>query len=385
MSDRIYDVAVVGAGPAGACCARRLAESGFEVALLDQKVPPRYKTCGGGLVWRARQLLDFDLNGSIEGECHIAEMHLIDAGLEFRVERSQPLVTMTMRSELDHRLVQRAQEAGVELLAPRRVRDLSQSSSDVTLETDGGPLKARFCVAADGAGSRTARAAGWPENENVIPAIESEIRVAPAEHARFAERARFDFGLHRQGYAWVFPKREHLSVGCLSRLRGWGALREDLDRYIGHLGLAEHGSREDHGFVIPIAPRSPDLARGRVVLSGDAAGLTDPVTCEGISWAILSGHLAAEAIGAHRTDPDAMNAAYADALAAELLPELRTARRLARWLYDRPRLRRLAFRRFGQSLCEIVGGVFAGETTYRQLVRSPRNYFKLAGKLVGLS
>jgi geranylgeranyl reductase family protein len=380
-----YDVAVVGAGPAGASCALRLAEAGRRVALLDQKVPPRYKTCGGGLVWRARELFGIELNGCVETECHTAEMHLLDAGLEFRVEHTKPLVTMTMRADLDHRLVEAARAAGVELLAPRRVRGLTQSSSDVQLETDGEPLVARYCVAADGAGSRTARAAGWPENENVIPALESEIRVAPIDHARFAGSARFDFGLLPSGYAWVFPKRDHLSVGCLSRLRGWGALREDLETYLKHLGLAEHGRREDHGFVIPVAPRSAELARGRVALIGDAAGLADPVTGEGISWAILSGHLAARALTAHPDDPAAMCNIYSELLDRDMLPELKIARRLAGLLYEYPRLRRLAFRRVGQSLCDVVGGVFLGEQSYRDLVRNPRNYFKLARRFVGLS
>ena len=376
-TSKIYDVAVVGAGPAGASCAQRLAEAGFQVALLDQKVPPRYKTCGGGLVWRARRMLDCDLNGSIEHECRVVELHMLDAGLEFRIERPQPLVTMTMRAQLDHRIVESACAAGVD----GRLEAHGDLHAAVRLETDQGPLEARYCIAADGAGSRTARAAGWPENEHVIPALESEIRVAPADFARFADRARFDFGLLPSGYAWVFPKRDHLSIGCLSRLRGWSALREDLETYLNHLGLSEHGAREDHGFVIPIAPRSAELARGRVILIGDAAGLADPVSCEGISWAILSGQLAAEAIGTDPADPAAVRARWAGLLERELLPELRTARRLAGWLYERHWLRRMAFRRVGQPLCEVIGRVFLGEATFRGLLRSPRNYFKLALKL----
>lgn len=382
-TSKSYDVAVVGAGPAGASCAQRLAETGLEVALLDQKVPPRYKTCGGGLVWRARRMLDFDLDGSIEQECRVVELHMFDAGVDFRIERRLPLVTMTMRAQLDHRIVEHACEAGVELLAPRRVRSVLQSASEVRLETDGGPLTARYCVAADGAGSRTARAAGWPENEHVIPALESEIRVAPGDYARFAECARFDFGLLPSGYAWVFPKRDHLSIGCLSRLRGWSALREDLETYLHHLGLSEHGAREDHGFVIPIAPRSAELARQRVILIGDAAGLADPVSGEGISWAILSGRLAAQAIASSPADPAAVRAEWVRLLERDLLPELRTARRLARLLYERHWIRRMTFRRIGQPLCEVIGRVFLGEATFRGLLRSPRNYLKLAAKLAG--
>lgn len=387
---------MVGAGPAGSTCALHLARAGLSVALLDQKVPPRYKTCGGGLVWRARRMLGVELDGCIDLECTAAELHLLDLDLSFRVERRVPLVTMTMRADLDRRLAEAACAAGARLLAPLRLRGLGggrgsgprhgsdTGRSALELQTDGEPVRARYCVAADGAGSRTARAAGWDENEHVIPALESEIRVAPGDYARFAGAARFDFGMLPRGYSWVFPKRTHLSVGCLSRERGWHGLREHLERYLVHLGLEEHGAREDHGFVIPIAPRSEELARGRVLLIGDAAGLADPVSCEGISWAILSGRIAAESIVLHAGDPPKVREAYRHRLETELLPELRTARRLARLLYDRPRLRRLAFRRVGQPLCEVIGRVFLGDASYRGLLRKPGNYFKLALGALGL-
>lgn len=373
---------MVGAGPAGATCALALARAGLSVALLDQKLPPRYKTCGGGVVWRARRMLDFALDGCIDLECGTAELHLMDLGLSFRVERPEPLVTMTMRADLDRKLVEAACEAGARLLAPLRLRALNNGSRGLELRTDGDPVTARYCVAADGAGSRTARAAGWDENEHVIPALESEIRVAPGDYERFAGSARFDFGMLPRGYSWVFPKRRHLSVGCLSRERGWHGLREHLERYLLHLGLDEHGTREDHGFVIPIAPRSSELARGRVLLIGDAAGLADPVSCEGISWAILSGRMAAESIALHARDPAAVRETYGRRLELELLPELRTARRLARLLYDRPRLRRLAFRRLGQPFCDGIGRVFLGETSYRELLHRPANWLKLPWRLL---
>ncbi len=385
LPEQTFDVAVVGAGPAGAVCARELARGGVSVVLIDRLKPARYKTCGGGLVRRALGLLDLELDGVVDKECLHAQVNLIDSELSFDLRDSSPVVTTTMRAAFDHRLVQAAEEAGARFLAPCHLRGLEEVTGKIVLRTNEGPLAARYCVAADGAASRTARAAGWPENESMIPALESEIRVAPADYDRFAECARFDLGLPTEGYAWVFPKKSHLSVGCVCRQRGWSTLREDLETYINHLGLLEHGTREDHGYVIPIGPRSAELARGRVLLVGDAAGFTDPVTCEGISWAILSGGLAAAALIEGRAEPGLTRSAYHRLLEEHLLPELRTARKLARLLYERPRLRTFAFKRFGQSLCELMVRVFSGEATYRGLLRSPRNYFKLVGKIAGLT
>ncbi|MGH7568410.1 MAG: FAD-dependent oxidoreductase, partial [Gemmatimonadales bacterium] len=117
----LYDVAVVGTGPAGCIAAHRLATAGLRVALLERETLPRYKTCGGGLVQRAVGLLPGDIAPIVERHCHRAEMHLVDAGLSFGVERATPLITMTMRDRLDAHLAAAAAGAGAELLAPCRV------------------------------------------------------------------------------------------------------------------------------------------------------------------------------------------------------------------------------------------------------------------------
>jgi geranylgeranyl reductase family protein len=377
-----FDVAVVGGGPAGATCARHLALADVDVAILEKSPPPRYKTCGGGLVPRARRLLPADLESAVESECRVVEMNLLDAGLAFRLERPEPLVSMTMRSELDRLLIEKACNAGARLITPCRITAVRLNTDGVILETDQGLVQTRYLVAADGASSPIARNAGWPSNSRIIPALESEIRVVDRDLARFAGSARFDFGFLPRGYAWVFPKKAHLSIGCLSTRRGIRDLKAWLDRYLLRLGLVSPLAREDHGFIIPVAPRPGGLMRHRVLLVGDAAGLADPISAEGISHAAMSGRFAAEAIARHLDDCRAVQRSYERALDLEVLSELRLARLLAPVLYNFPRLRRLVMERAGTVLCELMGDLFCGTRTYRSLLLRPRNYLKLAARFV---
>src|SRR4029077_6064907 len=126
---------------------------------------------------------------------------------------------------------------------------------------------------------------------------------------RFARVPRFDVGTVPYGYAWVFPKTAHLSVGVLTTHRGAINLHGQLEEYLRVIGLAPQ-STERHGFVIPVRPRAGALARERMLLVGDAAGFADPVTAEGISFATQSGKLAADAIVASELDPPRARAGY---------------------------------------------------------------------------
>jgi len=150
----------------------------------------------------------------------------------------------------------------------------------------------------------------------------------------------------------------------LSSRRGKIDLHRHLADYLRTLGLAPR-SGERHGFVIPVRPRRGPFVWGRVLLTGDAAGFTDPVTGEGISFAVASGAMAADVIARCGLDERRIRGAYHDALSTAILPELRVGRGLAHLLYDHARLRTLLFRRAGQPLVEAITDVFMGVRTYR--------------------
>jgi geranylgeranyl reductase family protein len=376
------EVAVVGAGPAGATAALVLARAGIGVTLLDRARLPRDKTCGGGVVARALDSLPFGLEVPVERRLGRVESRFVDAGISVTVERETPLVHMAMRAPLDLALAEAARAAGAALEAPCTLERVGLTMDHVELETSRGPLRARFLVAADGATGPTARAAGWTEPLHSVPALEAEVEVPPRLLARFTDRARFDLGVPTGGYGWVFPKASHLSVGVGVFAPGGARrrLRHELSRYLDAVGLGNASVLHVRGAPIPVRSRR-EAARGRVLLAGDAAGLADPLTGEGISLAVLSGRLAAESLVATRLDPVGAARAYLASLRRNVLGDLRIARGLAWVLYRRPGLARRLVPRLGQLAGEALTEVVAGRRTYRSLVGSGRAWRRLLAAL----
>ncbi len=373
----LYDVIVVGSGPAGSSTAWWLAQGGVSVVVLEKATLPRYKTCGGGIIGRALQCLPTDVRHVVEQDCHTAQLHILPASASFTTHRSTPIVSMTMRDRFDFALLSAAQAAGATVHQGCGVGDVSFHGDSVTVATNLGVMRAKFVVAADGALSMVARKIGMADGRKLIPALEYEVTMRQNQLEAFHGIARFDFGLLPHGYAWAFPKRQHLSIGVLSMAQRGGELKRAMMQYLDQLGCRDVTRIEQHGFVIPIRPRKGPFVQNRVLVVGDAAGFADPVTGEGISFALSSGQLAARSLIDGNLKKDAVQQAYSRSLAESILPELRAGRWLARLLYDYPRLRSWAFARQGQRLCEAVTDVMAGKRIYQDLIYNPRTLLKL--------
>lgn len=372
-----FDVAVIGAGPAGSTAALALARSGHDVVLLEKAVMPRYKTCGGGVLARAFKHLPPAAKDVVERSFDSVAVNFLGEELGYIATRPQPMVYMTMRSKLDYSLVRESQKAGVKVIESCAVKQVRLQNGHVDISSDLGNFRAKFVIAADGVHSITAKTAGWPDLPALAPALEHEIYLANGGFDQFSKMPRFDFNAIDAGYAWVFPKRDHLSVGILSTHRVCPNLQAKLAEYLRVVGIERIEKIERHGYLIPLAPRPGPLARGRVLLTGDAAGLVDPVTAEGISHAIMSGQLAATAITEGHLDPAEVSDTYQSLLEKCILGELRTARIFARILYHYPRIRNAVFRLNGQKLCEFAAEVIMGEGSYHDAIKRPMNYLKL--------
>ncbi len=379
-----YDVVVVGAGPAGSSCALELARLGARVALVEKASMPRYKTCGGGIVARALKLLPVDASEAIDRRCHAAELVLADAGLSFLVRREEPLVSMTMRENFDLFLFRAAAQAGAHVIDGSRVVDVAPRNGAMEVATDGRSLLCRFVIGADGANSFVARKSGWRERLRLIPLVEWEVPVEESVLHAFSGSARFEFGPVPAGYAWVFPKKRHLSVG----LGGYGPERVDLKarlrEYLNSSGITPANMVAQHGHFLPAGPRKEGFVKGRVLLAGDAAGFVDPVTGEGITYALLSGQAAARALISADFKPARVEEAYLSEIAVPVLRELRWAKLLAVLLYRSAKIRTLLFRQYGTQLTEAFADIIVGEKSYAALCKKHlglRHFFRLVKHL----
>jgi flavin-dependent dehydrogenase len=221
--------------------------------------------------------------------------------------------------------------------------------------------------------------AGWPPPARRAPALECELHLEAPDFQRLSLAARFDFGFPPRGYGWVFPKRTHLSVGVVNMRPGSVNLNTALDDYLRYLGIRTFLSRDLHGWTIPVKPRPGPMAPGRILLTGDAAGLADPVTAEGITHTILSGQLVAQAIKESFLDASRTAVRYQSLLEENILGELRAGRKLAALLYGFPRFRNWVFTRGGHNLAEFMADVVMGSTSYREALRRPSAYLKAFG------
>lgn len=364
-----YEVAVIGSGPAGAMAAYYLAEKGISTVIIEKETLPRYKTCGGGLVFRGRRKLPFDISSVIDREFFDIKLYFEGDKKPLSSTREVPVISMVMRDEFDNFLIEKAKAVGAHLKQEHKLTDITFGENPI-LHTSGGDIHAKMIIAADGALSPTARLAGWKETRKLIPALEYEVEVSPADFERLSKEVRFDMDSIPHGYAWSFPKKNHLSLGIASTRRKKIDLKAYYKKYLEKLEIKEVLSEKAHGFQIPITPRTDGFYRKNVLLIGDAAGFADPITAEGISNSLWSGKLAAEAIIESGIVPDKAGAIYQQKLEQDLLPEIHTSQTAAKWFYSYRIIRNMLLKRYGDFAMSLMTDLYIGDRSY------PKNLMK---------
>jgi geranylgeranyl reductase family protein len=304
-----FDVAVIGAGPAGSTTAYRLARARARVLLVDKAAFPRDKPCGGGLTMRAVRQLPFSVEPVVEDRITRARCRL-RYGPVIERESSQVLCLMTQRRRLDEFLVGQAVEAGAEFRDGVRV----SIESDTRIRVDGQPITVDAVVGADGANGITARTLGLGGSIVNGVALEGNLPYERLPQDAWRGMLVLELAVVPGGYGWIFPKGDHVNVG----VGGWGEegprLRQHLRLLCEHYGIELRHLTDVRGHRLPMRRPGTVLARGRALLVGDAAGVLDPVSGDGIYEALVTSRLAADHLLG-----DKLNA-YADAVHRELDP-----------------------------------------------------------------
>ncbi|GAA4696586.1 geranylgeranyl reductase family protein [Streptomyces youssoufiensis] len=377
--ESVWDVVVVGAGPAGASAAHAAACAGRRVLLLEKAELPRYKTCGGGIIGPSREALPPGFEMPLRDRVHAVTFSL--NGKLSRTRRSkQMLFGLINRPEFDAALVESATAAGATLRTGVTVSRVEQHGPSVpdrrtvaVVLSDGETVLARAVVGADGSASRIAGHVGV-KVEQVDLGLEAEIPVPPTVAEDWAGRVQIDWGPIPGSYGWVFPKGDTLTVGVISA-RGEGAeTKRYLQDFIARLGLAGFEPSISSGHLTRCRSDDSPLSRGRVLVCGDAAGLLEPWTREGISFALRSGRLAgewavriAEAHDAVDARRQALN--YAFAIKSGLGVEMGVGRRLLLAYERRPGMVHAAITGL-RPAWRAFAKITRGTTTLAEIVRT---------------
>ncbi|MFB3776904.1 MAG: FAD-dependent oxidoreductase [Bryobacteraceae bacterium] len=356
-------VAILGGGPAGAFAAERLASAGLKTVLFDEKLAWE-KPCGGGLTYKAYEKYPFLIeNDRPKKLVTMTQLAAPGAGAA-KMDLRQPMVIYS-RYELNRMLLARAEEAGAEI-EQARVVGLDRNGGGWRLTTRHGSLSADFCIVATGA-------------RNPLPGVGTELTSADTMLAmgyyvpEEQEHIDIQFLPQLEGYIWVFPRCGHLSVGICGKGEPARRLRARLEAYMEEKGISgKNGSFYSH--LLP-SLASPAWRKNRVagegwLAVGDAGGLVDPITGEGLYYAMRSGDLASQVVlsDAHAMDqkPHAYRALLERDFAANLEFGAALARRLFRGslLWASVPQRMIQFMRRSPRFHDLMQDLFAGTQGY---------------------
>lgn len=359
-------VAVLGGGPAGAFAAERLASAGLDTVLLDEKLAWE-KPCGGGLTYKAYQRYPFLLDNPIPKKIVTDTFLAAPYTGAVQMELSRPLVIYS-RLDLNRMLLERAEQAGAQI-EKTRVLEVARQGEGWRLKTRDGSLEADFCIVATGA-RNPLRNVGteWTASDTMyalgyyVPSTQAHVDI--------------QFLDNLEGYIWVFPRCGHLSVGICGKGESAQSLRARLERYMEEKGIAHKGA-SFYGHMLP-SLETPRWKSNRVaghgwLAVGDAAGLVDPITGEGLYYAMRSGDLASQ-VALNESCPVAEKAqAYQNLLRRDFAADLEYGASIAKrvfvgtFLFRTVPTRMVGFLRRSPTFRSLIEDLFAGTQPYLEL------------------
>lgn len=359
-------VAILGGGPAGAFAAEQLASAGLRVSLFDEKLAWE-KPCGGGLTHKAYSQYPFLIENDTPKRFVTETMLSAPRAGEVRLQLDEPLVIYS-RFDLNRMLLERAERAGAQI-EKARVTRLERRASGWQLRTPAGVADADFCIVATGARNPLRDVGTQLRPEDTMAALGYYVQGVQ-------ERIDIQFLPRLEGYIWVFPRCGHLSVGICGKGEPAAALRKRLELYMEERGISAKGA-SFYSHLLPSLEtrswKSNRVAGEGWMAVGDAAGLVDPITGEGLYYAIRSGDLAAGAL--LEAGDSGAEAHYRRLLRRDFAADLELGSRLAkrffggRFLLGAVPSRMVQFTRRSPRFSAIMQDLFAGKQSYLGLKR----------------
>jgi geranylgeranyl reductase family protein len=362
--DNKFDVTIVGSGPTGSILSYELAKRGIKVLILEKEKLPRYKVCAGGITVRASSLIPFDFSEVIENVIYGTRLSYDLRPQKVRMY-DKPLTYMVSRDKFDYYLASKAKEAGAILKEEVFVRSIEPQSGQVLVTTDSGTFTTPLLVGADGANSMVVKSLGLKNGFEYGLCLNCQIKVSRDKLQEWDQLMGFDMGIPG-GYAWVFPKKDYLSVGAGSSFRVIKQLRPYIKRLIQSFQLGEPDGQSLKGHLMPIRRANTPLSYQRVLLVGDAAGMVDPFSGEGIYYGLKSSYLALKAILNFTEGKTGDLKGYDADVNSEIMPELKIARVIQKLNCITPRIYSHYLNendRCWRAFCRML----RGEKTYTQI------------------
>ncbi|MBI4950184.1 MAG: geranylgeranyl reductase family protein [Deltaproteobacteria bacterium] len=336
----MYDAIIAGLGPAGSTAAYTLATKGWKVLGIDKARFPRYKSCGGCISTKIERILDFDIKETLE-ETAFGATFTYKTGRTMDILSDRPVGYNVMRDVFDNHLLNKAKEAGAEVIEGLRIRGVAEAGGVVTVFCDGGlEFRAKFLIGSDGASGVVGREHFGLDPKEAAISITAEVPYGPAGKT-VQNRLFIDFGSIPFGYGWIFPKKDCLSVGIAGDAAKVGGRVKDYFNEFVSTHETLKGLKIDHrdGWTVPVFyTGAATPVRGRVILAGDTGHLVDPFLGEGIYYAIRTAKAASVAIDTALKAGDADLSAYKEWLEKEVYTEFRAAEKLSDLVYNHPRL-----------------------------------------------
>ncbi len=356
-------IAVLGGGPAGAFAAERLASAGLDTVLVDEKLAWE-KPCGGGVTFKAYDRYPFLLeNDAPKRFVHETSLAAPGAGAA-TLRLSHPLLIYS-RFDLNRLLLERAERAGAHV-EKARVLDVTPGGRGWRVRTSSGTLDADFCIVATGARNPL---------RNFGTELTAEDTMCALGYYIDAQQEHIDiqFLPKLEGYIWIFPRCGHLSVGICGKGVPALKLRQCLEQFMTERGISWKGGRF-YSHLLPslgtAAWANNRLAGEGWLAVGDAGGLVDPITGEGLYYALRSADLASETVLCDEHAPEDKHKAYRSIVYRDFLADLAFGSAIARrvflgtFLFRSVPQRMVQFLRRSPRFADLMQDIFAGRQTY---------------------